>query len=71
MEITKMRADNLRKWIKNLENTLKYEEDPRNISIYRKWLNEAYTEQDERFKRRERYLNESIKNTQRSIYRFK
>lgn len=68
MEITKMRADNLRKWIKNLENTIKYEEDPRNIAIYKKWLKEAYTEQDERFKRRERYLNESIKNTKRSIY---
>lgn len=71
MEITKMRADNLRKWIKNLENTLKYEEDPRNIAIYKKWLNEAYTERNERFKRRERYLNEKYKDTQRSIYRFK
>lgn len=68
MEITKMRAENLRKWIKNLEITLKYENDDRNIAIYRKWLNEAYKEQEYRFKRRERYLNEANKNSKRSIY---
>ena len=68
MEITKMRADSLRKWIKNLEITLKYENDSRNIAIYRKWLNEAYKEQEDRFKRRERYLNETNKNSKRGIY---
>lgn len=68
MEITKMRADSLRKWIKNLEITLKYENDDRNIEIYKKWLSEAYKEQEERFKRRERYLNEANKNSKRSIY---
>lgn len=68
MEITKMRADNLRKWIKNLEITLKYENDSRNILIYRSWLNEARAEQKARYERRERYLNEANKNSKRSIY---
>ena len=71
MEITKMRADKLRTWIKNLENTIKYEEDPRNIAIYVNWLNEAYAEQKARYERRENYLNEKYQDTKRGIYRFK
>lgn len=48
MELKKMTAKNLSRWIRELENWLKTEENEHNINLYTKWLVEAKFEQKRR-----------------------
>lgn len=57
MQLEKMKAKDLRKWVDNLTKSLRYETDNRNITIYSKWLQEARAEQEARYNRRKRFLD--------------
>ena len=54
--IEQMSRPQLNTWIKNLEESLRKDTDPRNKWIYEKWLKEAKDEQEARISRRENYL---------------
>ena len=55
-QLTEMSANALRKWIKSLEESLKVDDHEGNKQIYRKWLEEARREQEDRLARKENYL---------------
>ena len=55
-EITKMKSQQLKNWIKSLEHSLRTDTDDINQKIYKKWLDEAKAEQQARLDRKENYL---------------
>lgn len=55
-QLEKMTARQLDTWIRNLEDSMKVDDDPRNVDLYRRWLIEAREEKTRRWKRRENYL---------------
>lgn len=71
MQVDKMTAKDLRKYVKNLEIILTVENDEHNIKIFTKWLEDAKAEQEARFNRRMNYLrggNYGQENTTRRLY---
>lgn len=60
-QLEKMTARQLDTWIRNLEDSMKVDEDPRNVDLYRRWLIEAREEKTRRWERKENYLKRSEK----------
>lgn len=54
--IENMTAKQLRTWVRNLEDSIKADDNENNKQIYQKWLEEARREQDLRLARKENYL---------------
>lgn len=54
--LKKMKAEALRKWIARLEMSLKLEQDPHNIELFKSWLKDAKEEQQARAERKKAYL---------------
>ena len=54
--LTEMSANQLNTWIRNLEDSIKVDDHEGNQAIYKKWLDEARQEQEDRLARKENYL---------------
>lgn len=55
-QLEKMTAKQLDTWIRNLEDSMKVDTDPRNVDLYRRWLIQAREEKTRRWEARENYL---------------
>lgn len=56
MQLEKMTAKNLKEWVKRLEYSLKSATTNKDITIYKKWLDEARAEQARRLEARLTYI---------------
>ena len=55
-KINEMKRKTLETWIRNLEDSIKADDDPRNQAIYKKWLQEAKDELKAREERKNSWL---------------
>lgn len=57
MRVEDMTARNLQKWVLKLTRLLNTETDTHNLTLYRKWYEEATNEQRQRAERKQKFLD--------------